>query len=250
MKNKYVVLFCSILFFVTCNSKDANDCFQTTGAIVQTEFSLDSFEEVIVNERIELFIKESLEQKVIVETGENLLSDIKLTVKDNQLSIQNYNECNFVRDFGVTKVYVYTPNLTKIRNSSSLPIKSVGVLNFDSLELISENYLSNYLSSGDFNLELNTQNLKIIANGPSNHTIRGFSTNLNINFAGNDPRFEGEDLLVKKAFLLTKSSNDILIKATDEVSGDLYSTGDVILLKEPTVMNLNAHYTGRVIHNY
>jgi hypothetical protein len=247
---KYTALFCIILLFSTCNDKDVNNCMQTTGTIISKEFLVDSFDKIIVNNGVELFIKESSEQKIVVETGKNLLSDIILTVSDNQLEITDNNDCNFFRDYGVTKVYIYVSNITRIRNSSTYPVNSIGILNFDTLQLISENYLSDYLNFGDFNLEVNSQTVNIIANGPSNHTIKGFSNKINIYFAGNDPRFNGEDLLVKNAQLFARSTNDILIKASEKVSGNLYSTGDVILLKKPLTINLKAYFTGKVINRY
>ena len=121
---------------------------------------------------------------------------------------------------------------------------------FNSLELISEDYLSDYLNAGDFNLEVNAQSIQLVANGPSNHTVKGFCNAINITFAGNNPRFNGEDLLVKNATIFARSTNDILIKVSDKITGNLYSTGDVILLKKPTITDLKAHYTGKVIHNY
>lgn len=247
---KQFILFTTLLLFITCNTKDANNCFQTTGTIVKQEFFVDFFHKIIINQRIELFVQESNIQKVIVETGENLLSDIILTVNDNRLEITNNNECNLVRDFGITKVYVYTNNITEIRNSSTLPVHSIGTLNFPELTLISENYLSDYLNSGDFNLDVHTNKLSLVANGPSNHSITGFADYLSVNLAGSNPRFDGQNLSVNNASIFARSSNDILIKVTNEVSGNLYNTGDVILFKEPNIMNLKAHYTGNVIYNY
>ena len=248
--NKYFFLLCMLLLFSACNNENANDCIQTTGTIISKEFVVDSFDKIIVYEGVELFIIESTVQKVIVETGKNLISDINLTVVNNQLEIKDNNNCNLFRDFGITKVYVYTSNITKIRNSSSYPVNSIGILTFNSLELISENFLSDHLNAGDFNLEVNSQTINIVANGPSNHTLKGFVDTININFAGNNPRFEGKDLLVKNAQLFARSTNDILIKVSDKVDGNLYSTGDVILLKKPTIIDLETHFTGKILTNY
>ena len=239
-----------MILLSTCNDKNANDCFQTAGTIIRKEFNLAPFEKIIINERIELFIQKSSEQKIIVETGTNLLSDIKLTVENNQLEISDNNDCNFFRKYGITKVYLSVSNITHIRNSSTFPVHSIGILNFESLELVSEDYLSDYLNSGDFHLKVKSRYLKIIANGTSNHKIKGFTDNLNINFAGSNPRFEGSDLLVKNATLFARSTNDILLKVSEKVTGNLYSTGNVILLQKPALIDLKEHFTGKVIFNY
>jgi len=245
---KYTALFCILLLFVACDNDYG--CFKTTGTLVSQEFLVDPFDKIIVYEGIELYIKESLEQKIVVETDKDLLSGIHLTVNDRQLEITNNNDCDFFRNVGLTKVYIYVSNITHIRNSSTFPVHSIGVLNFDTLHLISEDYLSDYFNSGDFNLEVNSQTINIVANGPSNHTISGLSETIHINFAGSNPRFEGSELLVKNATLFARSTNDILIKVSEKISGSLYSTGDVVLLKKPLIIDLKEYYKGKVIHNY
>ena len=248
-KNTTVLLIALFLCF-SCNDKDANDCFQKAGNIIKEEFVLADFEKIIVYNGIELYIQESDDEKIIVETGENLMPEIVLKVKNNQLEIIDNNKCNFVRDYNITKVYLYKKNITQIRNSSSAAVNSIGILNYPNLDLISENHQSSYLNSGDFNLMINTNNLSLLANGPSNHTISGTATNLRIHLAGSNPRFNGENLTAENAYLFARSTNDILLNINNEVSGNLYSTGDVVLFKKPSIINLNIYYTGKVIHNY
>jgi hypothetical protein len=249
MKKKSLILFSLFLIIASC-SKEENNCIGNNTTSIEKEFLLESFEEIIVFDNIALFIKDSTHQKIRVETTKNLLESIVLKVSANKLEIKNLNECGFFKNMPTTKVYITSPNIKKIRNSSSLPVKSIGVLNFASLELISEDYLSDYYNFGDFDLDVNTQQLKIIANGPSNTNIRGSANFLNIIFAGDNPRFNGENLAVLEANLFARSTNDILINVSNIVNGNLYSTGDVILYKEPAQINLVAHYTGSIIKNY
>ena len=71
--------------------------------------------------------------------------------------------CNFIRDYGLTKIYITSPNVSEITNSSELTVTSLGVLNYPNLDLISDDFINNeYYTNGDFDLELNTENLKII----------------------------------------------------------------------------------------
>ena len=41
--------------------------------------------------------------------------------------------CNFVRDYGLTKVYVTAPNVSEITNNSEFTVHSIGVLNYPNL---------------------------------------------------------------------------------------------------------------------
>jgi len=249
MIKKYFVLFSIIFLFIMCNNEDANICLQTSGTIIKKEILIPSVEKIIVNNQIELFITADPAYKIHIEADENLIEGIDITISENQLEITNHNTCFFYKDY-TAKVTVYAPNLIQIRNSSALAVQSIGTLNYPKLTLISENYLSNYLNSGEFNLEINNDELNLLANGASNHKINGFTNQLNINLVGGNPRFDGQNLSAQNAYLFARSSNDILIKVTNEVLGNLYNTGDVLLYKKPNIMSLEAHYTGEIINKY
>jgi len=236
---------------ISCNDEDAGDCIQTEGEIINKEITVAPFEEIIVYENIELFVIDSNENKIVIEGGENLINDIKTSVTNNVLEVVNNNNCFFDRDFKAIKVYVYNNKLNRIRNASNLAVQSIGTLNYTTLNLISENFLSDvFLNSGDFILDVNLTSLSIVANGPSTHKITGNCGNININFAGANPRFEGRDLILQNASIFARSTNDIILNVTNEITGNLFSTGDVILVNKPNTVSLNAFYTGRVIENY
>ena len=102
---KLVYLIIIVLLF-SCNSENAGDCFQTAGNIIQQELALDTFDKILVNRDVELIVKEGSTQKVIIETGKNLLNDVEVIVVDSKLILSDNNSCNYVRDYGITKVYV------------------------------------------------------------------------------------------------------------------------------------------------
>ncbi len=113
---KILYIFFALLL-LTCDSENANDCFQSSGKIIQQEIEISSFESILVNRDIELIIEEGIDFSVLVETGENLLNDIEALVVDNQLRLTDNNTCNYVRDYGITKVFVSAPDLKSIRTS-------------------------------------------------------------------------------------------------------------------------------------
>ena len=242
----YLVLF---LLVTSCNSEDAGDCFQTAGNIIQEEISLNAFDKILINERVSLVIKEGPSQKVIIETGKNLLPDVTLEVIDGQLIASDNNKCNFVRDYGLTKVIVTSPNITEIRNSSEQTVTSDGVLNYPNIRLLSEDYQSDYLNVGDFNLEVNATSISITSNGISNFYITGNTTNLNAFFAAGDSRLEAQTLIATNVKFTNKSSNDMLVNPQDKIEGAIYSLGDVIAYNEPPIVDVVEHYKGKLIFN-
>ena len=87
------------------------------------------FDKILVNRDIELIVKDDVNQQVVIETGENLLNDVKVKVVDGQLILADDNSCNYVRNYGITKIYVTSPNITEIRSSTQYDISSDGGFN-------------------------------------------------------------------------------------------------------------------------
>jgi hypothetical protein len=248
MKNffKYCFVLC---IFYSCNSEDASNCFQTAGTTIQQEFDVATFNKIIMNERIELIIKQGVDQQVIVETGENLMNDIKVSIENNTLVLTNDNTCNFVRDYGNTKIFVTSPNLISIRNSSELAVRSDGILTYPTLLIVADDFESDYLNVGDFYLTLNNTTLNVTSNGISNFYIDGQTTNLTVGFFAGDSRFEGENLIASNVNITHKSSNDMLVNPQVSISGDIYSLGDVITFNNPATVDVTEHYQGKLLFN-
>ena len=248
MKNffKYCFVLC---IFYSCSTQDANDCFQAAGTTIQQEFDVATFNKIIVNERIELIIKQGVDQQVIVETGENLMNDIKVSIENNTLVLTDDNTCNFVRDYGNTKIFVTSPNLISIRNSSELAVRSDGILTYPTLLIVADDFESDYLNVGDFYLTLNNTTLNATSNGISNFYIDGQTTNLTVGFFAGDSRFEGENLIASNVNITHKSSNDMLVNPQVSISGDIYSLGDVITFNNPATVDVTEHYQGKLLFN-
>lgn len=227
-----------MLILASCNDEKSNNCFQSAGKIKQVEIELPIFNKVVVHERIELIITEGTEQKVIVESGENLLTDITVEVINNELVLTNYNTCNFFREYDLTKVYVTSPNLTRIRNASEYNVSSNGVLTYPALYLMSVGDKSKFLSVGDWHLNIQNKNVKIWGNGIAVFYLEGTTTNLDINFSNGDTRFEGQNFKAEHIKVRQISSNDMLIFPIQSLTGSIHSTGDVISFNKPPLIEV------------
>tara|TARA_B100000768_G_C11244869_1_gene361278 strand:+ start:635 stop:1381 length:747 start_codon:yes stop_codon:yes gene_type:complete len=236
-----------VLVFISCDKEDAWDCIQTSGTLVTQELNVDPFEKILVNRDIELVVKQGEEYKVKIQTGKNLLDTIEVVVIDNELQLTDPNSCNFVRDYGLTKITVTTPTLKEIRSSTQYVTSSEGVLAFENLYLISENFNSDYISSGDFNMNVNTQSLRIVANNLSAFTITGFSETLTVGFYAGLCAFKGADLIAQDVTIFQRSSHDIIVNPQQSLKGDIRSVGDVISVHRPPVVEVQEYYTGRLL---
>jgi hypothetical protein len=244
---KALYIICLTLLF-SCDTENGYDCFQTSGSIIQQEFVVTNFTKILVNRDVELIITDGPEFKVVIETGENLLSDILIEVSGNQLQISDNNTCNYVRDYGITKAIVTAPNLRELRNSSQYEITSIGVLNYNNLTLISEDFsVPGNFTVGDFKLDLNTLNLEVVSNGLSSFNLEGQSENLSIGFFAGSGRFEGENLVVQHVEIFHRGSNEMIINPQQSLIGELRGSGNLISVNQPAIVDVEQYYTGELI---
>jgi hypothetical protein len=247
MKRLVSIILVIILF--SCNSENAPDCFQNAGAIIEKEFDVDSFAKITVFPRVELIVIYGPTQKVILQTGEYLVNDIEVNVEDGRLNIYNNNACNFTRDYGITKVFVTSPNLTEIRNASQLTVRSESVLTYDSLSLFSEdfNQEGEINTNGNFQLEVDCNTLEVFVNNLSSVFLSGEVDDLVLRYFSGDARFEGRNLIAQNVDIFQRSSNDMIINAQQSLTGEIRSTGDVIVVNTPLLVEVEQFYTGALV---
>lgn len=247
MKN--IIYILSICLFSACNSDKVSDCFQNAGDIIQQEFEVSPFNKITVFQRIELILTEGPIESVTVETGEYLMNDIKVYVEEGRLILKDENGCNLTREYGITKVFVSAPSITEIRNSSGLTMRSDGVLNYPNLILVSEDFVEEdaYHTDGDFNIQVNCNSLDVVTNNLSNIFVSGSVNDLTIGFYAGDSRFEGANLVAQNIEIFHRGSNDMILNPQLSLTGEIRSTGDVIVVNEPETLNVQQFYTGQLI---
>jgi hypothetical protein len=246
---KITLLVFIITFITSCDKDSGSDCWQTAGTTITQEFEVPLFTEIHFEDEISVVLTQSTEQKVIVETGENLLNDIQVYVENERLIMRDLNGCNIARDYGITKVFIEAPNLTKIRNSSTGSITSVGTLNYPELLLVSNTTAGAFYpqKSGDFILNLSCDYFEISANGSSIFYITGSANKSKIVFSDEWPRFEGENFVIDTLQVLHRSATYMKVNPQFSLKGKIIATGDIISVNYPDVVDVEELFTGKLI---
>ncbi len=244
----YLVLLGSFLA-ISCNSINAPDCIQNAGDIVRQEVSMPEFSSITVFEKLNLVLTQGDTQLVEIETGEFLIDEVFAEVEGERLILRNENTCNFVRDFGITTIYVTAPNITEIRSSTGGLISSNGVLDYNNLSLVSESFNNpeTETTDGSFNLELVSETVSILTNGIAFFQLAGTAANFNITVAAGDSRIEAENLIANNVNLNHRGSNNIFVNPQQRISGVIRGNGDVISSNRPPEIEIEELFNGRLI---
>jgi len=242
-----LMLFAFLL--ISCNGDNVPDCFQNAGDMVKLPVDVSEFSTITVFENLNVVLKQGNEQLVEVETGEYLWNDVSVVVEDERLVLRNENSCNYVRDYGLTTVYITSPNITEIRSSTGLLISSDGALNYSSIDLIAESFNNpeTATTDGSFDLNLNATTVRIVVNGIAYFKLRGNTENFSVNVAAGDSRIEAENLISENVNVNHRGSNDVFVNPQQRLSGVVRGTGDLISINTPPEVDVEELFTGRLI---
>jgi len=246
---RLLVLFCVGCMLLGCDTELSWNCTQTSGSIVQKQFRVDDFNEIHVRDRVQLFLTHGDTTKVIIETGENLLVEVKVSVEGGVLILNNQNSCNLFREYGITKAFVTAPDIKVIRNGSGLQIESVGTLRYHSLTLISEDFEDedDVYTDGDFKLDLDVTALNITANNLSNFFLTGTADRGNFGVFSGDVRIEAPSFVIQDLIIFHRGTNKMIVNPIVSLKGEIRSGGDVISVNRPELVDVQEYYTGRLI---
>ncbi len=239
----------SLSFFYSCNNDSAPDCLQNSGNLIREEVPVSEFTKITVFENVALVLKQGDVQKVEIATGEFLRNEVSATTEGDRLLLKDTNDCNYFREYGLTTVYVTSPDISEIRSSTGRPIKSDGILGYESLTLLSESFNNpdSETTDGEFDMEVDTQDLGVVVNGIAYFKLKGNTENLRLTIAAGDSRIEAGNLTAQSVSLNHRGSNAIFVNPQRAISGTIRGIGDVISSNRPDVVAVEELYKGRLV---
>jgi hypothetical protein len=161
------IIYITILIAVFSCSKDSA-CSKPKGKIISIEKNLSNFTGIETLENINIEWVKSTEFKAIITTGENLIEQIDLSIKDNILTIENQNTCSWLRDDideVFVKVYAPSPSLLIHRGNGNLSSKDTITTNIR---------IENYYNQSSINLTISNDSTWALAEtGSLDLTLQG-----------------------------------------------------------------------------
>lgn len=247
-KIKYnLVLFLAILLF-SCDSESAWDCIQTPGTGIVYEASLTDFHSITLQGHMDLVIVQDTLTRIQVETRKNLVDNIIFTEKDGMLFIEEKASCDILNDRSYTTVYVYAPKLNSIRNASTGKVSNLGVWRQEHMGLISENHIEpSYYNNGVFDMNLQVNELNILANGNSFFKLNGAAESAKISFYSGNARLDARTMEIQEIEVYHRGHNHMLVYPVQAIRGEILNTGDVRAYNLPPIVEVEEKYRGRLI---
>jgi hypothetical protein len=247
---KLFLVFSLILVFISCEKP--SECIESTGEMVTRNIPVTAFTKIKVYRGIELIVTQGAEYKVEIQSGSNLIDNIEITQVDNQLILKDNTTCNWLRDYGQTKVYITAPNLEEIYSKTDRNISSNGVLTFPTFRLYAldkNGDFDNAAGTGDFYINVNNNQLIIETNTVSRFFISGSTNDAVLDFWAGDSRIDASNLIAQTIEVYHRGSNDMIVKPIQSITGKMVSTGDIILKNNPPIVDVQQLYMGHVIYN-
>lgn len=239
-----ILVISSVFLLVACSAVE--DCFKRSGDQITREVEVGGFRKITVGERISLVLKQGDETSVTVKAGANFIDEVDVKVSGDMLKLTDNSGCNMTRDYDLITVYVTAPDVEEIYSNTGRPISSDGVLRYPILRLFAMDFFGG-VGTGNFNIEIDNAQLVVESNYVAGFYISGHTDQLLLNFYDGNGRFEGDDLLAESIELFQRGSNDMIVRPVQNLSGNIYGTGNVISKTVPPVVNVQRHYTGRLI---
>lgn len=251
MRKRSLIAFFTVfsLSFTSCDITDAPECMTSPGKIIQKEVVVAPFSQVAVFGKIKVFIEQSETQQVVVEAGENVMNAVSAEVEDGKLILKDLNDCTFFQTTYEHVIRLKVPNLTYIENSGNRMIEGVGVLHFPSVILKSNNLAKNseVYTNGDFRFEFNSKKIQVSGDDFSNFYLSGETGYLLAQLWAGDGRLDARELVADSIQIFHRGTNKMILNPQQALRGEIRSTGDVISVNRPEVVEVRSYYTGKLI---
>jgi hypothetical protein len=207
------------------------------GNVVEEDRNVSGFSGVHVSTGIDVLLSEGSDFEVTVEADENLMDVILTELKGDMLVVRT-DRVN-IRRAKAKRVYVTLPELTELKISSAGDC--VGKTPFTCKDL-----RLGISSAGDLSLEVSADRIWLDISSSGDARISGETDELDVSLssAGDLHAF---DLIAKKVSVNVSSAGDARVTATDEISMNASSAGNIYYQGDAKVIHSRSSSAGDII---
>lgn len=215
-----------------CRKDQFNDCFQSTGDDITEVREVGSFSKIVIGEKFDLILTQDSTQaeQVKITCGSKIIGQIVAKVKNNTLTIENKNTCNFVRSYDrKISIEIRVRFLEHIELFSASNLSCPDTLHFEKIR-----YLKlNSFGLGDIDLKLKTGWLDVRSVNSGNIKVQGFSNILTCSIE-EVTQFDARDLLCDDIYFDCHSPLDCFVNPKLKLFVKIFNSGNVFYKTTPS----------------
>lgn len=233
----------AILFIVmsiavgSCYIDGWNRGISGNGNVVKEERSISGFTGVHVSSGVDVTLSEGNDFEVIVEADENLMEAI-LTEKQGNMLVVKTDRVN-IRHARSKKVHVTLPELEELKISSAGDCEGQTPFQCDDLKL-------GISSAGDLSLEVEADRIVLDISSSGDARIAGSANELDASLSSAGDLY-AYDLVAKNVKVNVSSAGGARVHATEEISMNASSAGNIYYKGEARVLHSRSSSAGDIV---
>jgi len=235
LKTKILALLAfSVIFSTSCIFMGPS--LKGNGNIVEETRKVREFDEIKVSRGMNVYISQGNETKIVVKADENLLDAIETRIEGNTLKVTAKQN---IRRATTKKVYVTTPNISKIRSSAGSNVFSETALKSEELNLASS-------AGSNMKLEVIADKLTASVSSGSNMKLEGKVKSFS-GKASSGSNLKAEEMNTKNCKVDVSSGANIWITAKNNFEAHASSGGNIFYYGDPETTDIEKSSGGNVI---
>lgn len=227
------VLLVGLVAYASCSFKG----IKGNGNVVKIEKEIGAFSELEVKGVFDIILTQGDNEKIEIETDENLI-DIVSVVNENNRLIIDFKKGKRVRKSTKFNIYVTLKDLTSIEMEGVGDLKNNGILNLKTLTLINTGV-------GDVDLNINSSILNINNSGVGDVNLLGSASHLIIDNSGVGD-IQAESFKAKDVKLNNSGVGDAIVYASENINITAGGVGDVEFYGSPQQKHISKGGVGKV----
>ncbi len=237
MKRKFSILATFIfVLFIFSSCIFSGPSLKGNGKVVEETRKTGDFDEIKVSRGMNVYISQGEKTKVVVKADENLLDAIEIEVEGNTLKVTSNQN---IRSATSKKVFVTTPNISKIKSTAGSNVFSETVIKSDKLNLSGS-------AGSNIKLDVNIGVLDVSVSAGSNIKLEGRAKYFT-GKATSGSNLKAEDLKTKDCSVNVSSGANIWITAKNNFNAHASSGGNIFYYGNPESTEIEKSSGGNII---
>ena len=229
---------------VSCNKGPGNDCFSTTGNIIEQERIIENFNNILLKDNVSLILSKSETYSLTVEAGSNIVDGIITEVDENGvLEIRNDNSCNWIRSYdSPINVHLNYIDIDTLEYRSIGDVSTIDTIFTDSL------WLRVYEGAGKIELNMNVKSMYCSLHYGTADIILSGKCGLSYVYSASFGLIDLIELETDIVYINNRSSNDVYLNVTTELGATIENIGNIYYLGNPSTVSFDKIGAGELIH--